>query len=154
MRSYGNPEKGKKKWNLWLTLRLFRKQKLRTAAIMCGMLFSGFLLTAFAGLGHDFWEQIHEGADEAAEYDSTQKILILLAVVLALLVTSCAGILLRNLFSLTFPQRWRSLHRLISLGAGFRDIIRMEIMGTAVPVSYKRGHGGNHRSPVSVSCGI
>lgn len=127
-RKYGNPKRKTGKWNLWLTLRFLRKQKLRTAAILCGMLFSGFLLTAFGSLGYDFWRQVHSEADEAAEYDSTQKILILLIVVLLLLVTSCVGILLRNLFSLTFSQRWRSLTRLISLGAGFRDIVHMEIM--------------------------
>ena len=136
----GNPKPKTGKWNLWLTLRFLRKQKLRTAAILCGMLFSGFLLTAFGSLGYDFWRRVHSGADGAAEYDSTQQILILLIAVLLLLVTSCTGILLRNLFSLTFSQRWRSLTRLISLGADFRDIFHMEIMGiillflAAVPV--------------------
>lgn len=125
--SNAKPKTGK--WNLWLTLRFLRKQKLRTAAILCGMLFSGFLLTAFGSLGYDFWRQVHSGADGAAEYDSTQQILILLIAVLLLLVTSCTGILLRNLFSLIFSQRWRSLTRLISLGADFRDIFHMEVMG-------------------------
>lgn len=120
--------KGRKKWRLWVTLRFIGKQRLRTAAILCGMLFSSFLLTAFGSLGYDFWRQVHGEAGEGAEFDSTRKILILLILILLLLVTSCAGILLRNLFSLTFPQRRRSLERLISIGADFRDIAKLEVL--------------------------
>lgn len=112
----------------WLTWKLLRKQKLRTAAIFCGLLFSGFLLNAFAGFGYDFWVQVHEGAGEAAGYDQTQVILISLVMVLLLLVAACSGILLHNLYSLTFALRWRSLARLVALGARPRDLLAMTLL--------------------------
>lgn len=112
---------------LWLTLKLIRHQKLRTAAVFCGMLFSVFLLGAFAGFGYDFWIQVHGGTGEAAEYDRTQLILIALLTVLLLLVTACSGILLHNLYALTSVQRQRSLIRLSALGASTRDILVMTL---------------------------
>lgn len=165
--------------NLWLALRFLKKQKLRTVTIFCGILFSCFLMTAFGSFGYDFWRQVHSEAKEETKFDSTQRILVLLVMVLLLLVASCAAILLHNLFSLTFLQRWRSLSRLISLGADLRDMAVMEVMGTgilfciAAPVGYMLtfvlGHliGISHQAPfclsgggmlwiflVSCSCGI
>ena len=119
---------------LWLTLRLMRKQKLRTWTIFCGILFSGFLLSVFGGLGYNFWNQVHEGTSEAAEFDSTQWILIALVLVLLLLVSACSVILLHNLFSLTFMQKWRSLSRLMTLGAVQNNIIFM--MAVEIGVIY------------------
>lgn len=119
--------KTKSSRRLWLTLKLIRHQKLRTAAIFCGMLFSVFLLDAFAGFGYDFWIQVHGGTGEAAEYDRTQLILIALLTVLLLLVTACSGILLHNLYALTSVQRQRSLIRLSALGASTRDILVMTL---------------------------
>ena len=113
---------------LWLTLRLIRNQKLRTLSLFCGILFSFFLLGTFVSFGYDFWDQVHTSADEAAQYDRTQWILICLVAVLLLLVAACAAVLLHNLFSLTFSLRWRSLTRLISLGAGSKDIVLMTVL--------------------------
>lgn len=117
---------------LWLTWRLIRKQKLRTAAIFLGLLSSIFLLGAFGGFGYDFWTQVHEGAGESAGYDRTQMILISLVTVLVLLVAGCCGILLHNLYSVTFARRWRSLARLTALGAGPRDLFVMTLQEDAI----------------------
>lgn len=128
--------------NLWLTLRLLRKQKLRTVTIFCGILFSTFLLTAFCGFGYEFWVQVHGGTGESAAFDSTQGILIRLIVVLLLLILSCAITLLHNLCSLTFPQRWRSLSRLLALGANSSGMIAMALtetlllFGAAAPAGF------------------
>lgn len=114
---------------LWLTWKLIRNQKLRTAAIFCGLLFSCFLLESFGSFGYDFWTQVHGGGTgEAAAYDQTQLILISLVAVLLILVAACSGILLHNLYSLTFAQRWRSLTRLLALGARPRDIAAMAVL--------------------------
>lgn len=112
---------------LWLTRKLIRHQKLRTAAIYCGMLFSVFLLAAFAGFGYDFWIQVHGGNGGAAEYDRTQLILIALATVLLLLAAACSGILLHNLYALTSAQRRQSLVRLTALGACPGDLLVMAL---------------------------
>lgn len=112
---------------LWLTLRLMKGQKLRTWTIFCGILFSCFLLSAFGSLGYDFWMQIHEGTSQKTEFDATQWILVALVLVLLLLVVSCSVILLHNLFSLTFLQKWRSLNRLMILGATQSNIISMVV---------------------------
>ncbi len=117
---------------LWLTWKLIRKQKLRTAAIFLGLLSSVFLLGAFGSFGYDFWMQVHEGAGESAGYDRTQMILISLVTVLLLLVAGCCGILLHNLYSLTFARRWRSLARLTALGAGPRDLFVMTLQENAI----------------------
>lgn len=114
---------------LWLTWKLIRNQKLRTAAIFCGLLFSCFLLESFGTFGYDFWMQVHGGGTgEAAAYDQTQLILISLVAVLLMLVAACSGILLHNLYSLTFAQRWRTLARLLALGARPRDIAAMAVL--------------------------
>lgn len=117
---------------LWLTYKLIKNQKLRTAAIFCGLLFSCFLLESFGIFGYDFWAQVHQGTDEATTYDQTQLILILLVTILLSLVAACSGILLHNLHSLTFAQRWRSLMRLLWLGACRRDIISMTMLENAI----------------------
>lgn len=113
--------------HLWLTWKLIRKQKLRTAAISCGLLFSVILLGAFGNFGYDFWVQVHEGSGENVGYDRTQLILTALVAVLLALVAGCAGILLHNLYTLTFAQRWRSLTRLTALGATSRDLVIMTL---------------------------
>ncbi len=119
-----------KNFNLWLTLRLIRKQKLRTITIFCGILFSCFLLAAFCSFGYDFWMQVHGETREMAQFDSTQGILILLITVLLLLILLCSITLLHNLCSLTFTQRRRSLTRLLALGADTRSIITVELIET------------------------
>lgn len=121
-----------KNFNLWLTLRLIRKQKLRTITIFCGILFSCFLLAAFCSFGYDFWMQVHGETRETAQFDSTQGILILLITVLLLLILLCSITLLHNLCSLTFTQRRRSLTRLLALGADTRSIITMELIETLI----------------------
>ncbi|MDE7298810.1 MAG: ABC transporter permease [Lachnospiraceae bacterium] len=113
---------------IWLVLRLIKKQKLRTVTIFCGILFSCILLITFCSFGYDFWKQVHQGAGEEAEFDFTQKVLILLMAVLLLLIVMCAAILLHNLFSLTFPQRWQSLVRLVSLGADPAGLVGMGLL--------------------------
>lgn len=112
---------------LWLALRLMKKQKLRTLTVFCGILFSSFLLSTFGRLGYYFWNQVHEGASEITEFDSTQWILIVLVMVLLLLVGACSVIFLYNLFSLTFVQKWHSMERLMTLGATQGNIIFMVI---------------------------
>lgn len=113
---------------LWLTWKLIRKQKLRTTAIFCGLLFSSFLLTAFGSFGYDFWVQVHEGSGESASFDHTQLVLISLVTVLLLLVAACSAILLHNLYSLTFARKWRSLTRLTALGAAPRDLLAITLL--------------------------
>lgn len=117
---------------LWLTWKLIRKQKLRTTAIFFGLVLSCFLLEAFGSFGYDFWDQVHEGSKEAAGYDRTQWILIALVTILLLLVAACSGILLHNLYSLTFARRWRSLTRLTALGAGPRDLIAITYLENSI----------------------
>lgn len=131
-RDPGSLKPSKATYCFWLTLRLISNQKLRTLSLFCGILFSFFLLGTFVSFGYDFWAQVHTGADEAAQYDRTQLILICLVAVLLLMVAACAGILLHNLFSLTFSLRWRSLTRLISLGAGPKDIVLMTVLETCL----------------------
>lgn len=124
---------------IWLTWKLIRGQKLRTAAIFCGLALSCFLLETFTAFGYDFWAQVHEGSEEAAGYDHTQRILLALVTVLLLLIAACSTILLHNLYTLTFARRWRSLTRLTALGTGPRDLMTMTFLengilyGTAVP---------------------
>lgn len=110
---------------IWLVLRLMGKQKSRTVTVFCGILFSGFLLDAFGRLGYYFWTQVHNGTSETTEFDSTQLVLTILAIVLILLVMLCSVILLHNLFSLTFIQKWNSLRRLMALGAAGKNILFM-----------------------------
>lgn len=117
---------------LWLTWKLIRKQKLCTAAIFCGLMLSCCLLDAFGSFGYDFWTQVHEGGGEAAGYDQTQLILISLVTVLLSLVAACSGILLHNLYSLTFAGRWRSLTRLTALGAGPRDLLAVTLLENGI----------------------
>lgn len=116
----------------WLTRKLMRKQKLRTLTLFLGILFSTFLLSSFCGLGYEFWMQVHESSTASTEFDSTQLILISLITVLLLLVISCSSILLHNLFSLTFLQKWKSLDRLMTLGATQNNIIVMVILEISV----------------------
>lgn len=116
---------------LWLAWKLIRRQKLRTGAIFCGLLSSVFLLGAFGSFGYDFWIQVHQGSGENVGYDQTQMILIALVAVLLLLVAGCSGILLHNLYSLTFARRWRSLARLGTLGTGPRDLLMMTLFENA-----------------------
>lgn len=116
--------------DIWLVLRLMKRQKLRTSNIFCGILFSCILLITFCSFGYDFWRQVHQGAGEEAEFDFTRNVLILLITVLLLLILLCAAILLHNLFSLTFPRRWQSLMRLVSLGAEPGGLIGMGLMET------------------------
>lgn len=116
--------------DIWLIFRLIKKQKLRTVTIFCGILFSCILLITFCSFGYDFWEQVHQGAGEEAEFDFTQNVLILLITVLLLLILLCAAILLHNLFSLTFPRRWQSLTRLLSLGAEPGSLVDMGVVET------------------------
>lgn len=116
--------------DIWLVFRLIKKQKLRTVTIFCGILFSCILLITFCSFGYDFWEQVHQGAGEEAEFDFTQNVLILLITVLLLLILLCAAILLHNLFSLTFPRRWQSLTRLLSLGAEPGSLVGMGVVET------------------------
>lgn len=124
---------------IWLTWKLIRGQKLRTAAIFCGLALSCFLLETFTAFGYNFWAQVHEGSEEAAGYDHTQRILLALVTVLLLLIAACSTILLHNLYSLTFARRWRSLTRLMALGTGPRDLMTLTFLengilyGTAVP---------------------
>lgn len=110
---------------LRLTLRLMKKQKLRTLTIFCGILFSCFLLSAFGEFGYDFWHQVHEGTTERIEFDSTQFVLAALITVLLSLVTVCSVILLYNLSSLAFLQRWRCMNCLMTLGAERSSILFM-----------------------------
>lgn len=117
---------------LWLTWKLIRRQKLRTAAIFCGLMLSCCLLGAFGSFGYDFWVQVHEGGGEAPGYDQTQLILISLVTVLLSLVAACSGILLHNLYSLTFAGRWRSLTRLTALGAGPRDLLAVTLLENGI----------------------
>lgn len=124
----------------WMVLRLIKKQKLRTVTVFCGILFSCILLLTFCSFGYDFWRQVHQGAGEEAEFDFTQKVLILLIAVLLSLILMCAAILLHNLFSLTFPKRWQSLICLVSLGAEPAGLVGMGLLetlllyGAATPV--------------------
>lgn len=117
---------------LWLTLRFMRKQKLRTCSIFCGIVFSGFLLHAFCALGCYFIEQASGEATESTLFDSSQKILVALSVLLLILVFACGGVLLRNLFSLTSVYRRQSMHRLLTLGARRKDILVMAVLETAI----------------------
>lgn len=110
---------------LWLTLRLMKKQKLRTLAVFCGILLSSFLLHTFCNLGFYFWEQVHDGTSEAASFDSTQQILTALAAVLFAIVFGCSAIWVHNLFSLTFAQKWQGVLRLMTLGASLNHILFM-----------------------------
>lgn len=110
---------------LWLTLRLMRKQKVRTGVIFCGIFFSCFLLSSFISLGYDFGMQVHGGTSQKTEFDGTQSILFILVLVLLLLVVSCSVILLHNLFSLTLLQKWRSMNLLLTLGAAQSKVISM-----------------------------
>lgn len=107
----------------WLALRLMRKQKLRTAVVFCGILFSGFLLDLFGSLGYYFWNQVHDGASGDTVYDPTQRILTALACILLILVAVCAATLLCNMLLLSFAQKWRSLSRLAALGASRNAIL-------------------------------
>lgn len=117
---------------VFLALRLLRRQRLRTVSIFCGMLFSVYLLCAFAGFGYEFWRQVHSGADENTRFDATEKILILLVAVVLLLVVSCAVVLLGNLFSLTYSQRRKSLSCLVSLGADVKGLFVVTFLDTAL----------------------
>lgn len=116
----------------WLTWRLIKNQRLRTASIFCGLVLSCLLLGAFASFGCEFWAQVHGEADRSVEYDQTQLILILLITVLLILVAACSAILLHNLYSLTFARQWRSLSRLLELGAGPRDILAITVLENIV----------------------
>lgn len=108
---------------LWLSLRLMKRQKLRTAAVFGGILFSSCLLHVFCGLGWYFWIQVHGDSVRAGTYDFRHQILAVLAVLLLLIVFSCSAVLVYNLFSLTFDQKWRSCRRLMTLGAARMDIL-------------------------------
>ncbi len=121
---------------LWLTLKLMRKQKLRTLTLSASILFSTFLLCAFGSFGYEFWMQIHEGSTASGEFDSTQFILISLIAVLLLLVLSCSAILLYNLFSLTALQKWNSVNRLFMLGATKQNILFMLIVELGILYSF------------------
>lgn len=112
---------------LWLTLRLMKKQKLRTLTIFCGTFFSSFLLSSFGSLGYNFWNQVHDGNSEASTFDSTQWILIALVLILLGLVILCSAVLTYNLLSLTFIQKWRSMGGLITLGADSSNLVFMTI---------------------------
>lgn len=115
-------------FTLWLTVRLIRKQKLRTAAVFCGQLFSCFLLGAFGSLGYEFWGQVHPESSGPVEFDATRWILVSLVAVLLLVVCACAAVLLHNLFALTFGQRQRSLLRLVMLGAHWRTMTAVTVL--------------------------
>lgn len=155
-----------RKVDIWLVFRLIKKQKLRTVTIFCGMLFSCILLIAFCSFGYDFWEQVHQGAGGEAEFDFTQKVLILLITVLLLLILLCAAILLHNLFSLTFPRRWQSLMRLVSLGAKPGGLAGMGLVetlllyaaaapaGTALSLGAVRWAGTQHSIPPWMTAAI
>ncbi len=111
-----------KTYFLWLALRLMKKQRLRTITVFCSILLSSFLLYAFCGMGYYFWVQVHGGHLETAVFDSSQRVLAALAAVLAGIVFFCSAVFIRNLFALTFPQKWASLYRLLLLGAAGREL--------------------------------
>lgn len=117
-----------KRGYVWLTLRLMRRQRARTMTIFSGIFLASVLLTGFGGLGAGFWQEVHGGSDAGVAYDPTQWILISLVVLLSAIVLVCAGMLLHNLMTLTFAQKWRSLRRLIHMGAPFRELTGM-VMG-------------------------
>ena len=121
-----------KRGYFWLTLRLMGRQRARTMTIFSGIFLASVLLTGFGGLGAGFWQEVHGGSDTGgsdagAAYDSTQWILIGLVALLSAIVLVCAGMLLHNLMTLTFAQKWRSLQRLIHMGAPFRELTGMVV---------------------------
>lgn len=148
-----------------LAIRLLKKQRLRTAAVFCGMLVSGFLLGAFGSFGYEFWGQVHQGATEGAVFDATSRILAALVAILLLLVVSCSGLLLYNLFSLTFHQQWQSLWRLGMLGARRRSLAAVTgletfflycpafLTGQLLILALQRGLGLRFRPPAWISQG-
>ena len=115
---------------LFLAVRLLAKQRLRTAAIFCGMLFSVYLLCSFSCFGYEFWRQVDTGTSQGS--DATEGIFFLLVAAVLLLVVFCAVILLGNLFSLTFSQRWKSLSRLRALGADGKGLFIITMTETAL----------------------
>lgn len=122
----------KKHCFLWLTLRLMKKQKSESRSVFCCMLFSSILLHVFCGLGCYFFNQVHGEKSGAASFGLGQLILAALAAVLLILVFSCSAVLIRNLFSLTFVQRWKSLGRFFILGATGKDILFMAAAETGL----------------------
>lgn len=134
----------RKHWQLNLAFRLIKKQRLRTAAVFCGIFLSAFLLHAFCSLGWYFLKQVcaPESNTTTAAYGSGYHVLTALAVLLFLTVCSCSAILLHQLISLTFLQKWNGLRRLITLGASRKDILFMTaaeffiLCGTALFASH------------------
>lgn len=116
-----------KRGYFWLTLRLMRRQRARTMTIFSGIFLASVLLTGFGGLGAGFWQEVHGGSDAGAQYDPTQWILISLVALLSAIVLVCAGMLLHNLMTLTFAQKWRSLRRLIHMGAPVGELTGMVV---------------------------
>lgn len=108
---------------LWLTLRLMKKQKLRTVALFLGGFSVSFLLFTFCRIGYYFWSQVHSTSSDFTSYGFGQSVLIALAVVLVAVVFFCSAVLLRSLFGLTFERKWCSLNRLWMLGARKNDMI-------------------------------
>lgn len=151
---------------LWLTLRLMKKQRLRTATVFYGIFCSVFLLSMFGRFGYYFWDQVHEGASAATEYDSTQWILAALVTVLLVLIVVCSVILLYNLCSLTFVQKWRSLSRLVALGATGGNVLSMVVTeisilycgaafaGVAGAVFFEKWTGIQTDFPIWITAGI
>lgn len=121
----GRQGKMKKYCFLWLTLRLMKKQKLRTVALFLGGFSVSFLLYTFCRMGYYFWSQVHSTSSDFTAYGFGQSVLIALAVVLVAVVFGCSAVLLRSLFGLTFERKWRSLNRLWMLGACKNDIVFM-----------------------------
>ncbi len=117
---------------LWLTLRLLYRQKLRSAAVFSCILFSGIQLQVFCGLGCYFWKQVHGEKEGTVSYGYGQVILMLLAVVLLVLVFSCAAALVRNLFSMAFAQRWKSMERFLILGATGKEMLLLAAADTGL----------------------
>lgn len=125
-------QKMKKHCYLWLALRLMRKQRFISRSVFCSILFSSILLHVFCGLGCYFWRQVHGGKTGPASFGSGQLVLTALAAVLLVLVFSCSAVLIRNLLSLTFTQRWKSLERFLILGASGKDILFLAAVGTGL----------------------
>lgn len=154
------------RFSLWLAVRLIRKQKLRTGAVFCGQLFSLCLLEAFGSFGYEFWGQVHPGGGEETAFDMTRWILVLLAAVLVLVVVSCSAVLLHNLFALTVYQRWRSLSRLVMLGARWRTMAAVTVaeavflycpaalLGGLITLALQRKMGLSYRMPLWMWGGI
>lgn len=115
-----------------LTIRMLYKQKGRVLTIFACIFLSSLLLNGFCLLGYGLWIQLHGNYIKEQAFDSTEKILLFLALLLCALIIVCGWTLLHNLFSLTYAKRSYSLKRLWELGAPYSRLILMLVLDTCI----------------------